>query len=233
MQQQHLELIFAAWRGLAGFDDGFRSPGLMVKTRNTTDSADTWISVVRLVDSVLVSVPGSSPHLSELSSATVDLADPRHLRAIVGKPREQLGPAQLFFFDPDHRGALELPPTATLPPSDPEIVALLDDCDAGEMRESGLQRADSKVSVVRRESEAVAAAGWETWGNSLAHMCVLTHPDQRHQGLGYEAAVDATRRAVETGLVPQWRARRGNDSSAALARRIGYELLGRQLSFRI
>jgi hypothetical protein len=44
-------------------------------------------------------------------------------------------------------------------------------------------------------------------------------------------AAEATARAVDAGLVPQWRARPA--ASIAIATALGYEWIGRQLSFDI
>ena len=188
---------------------------------------------MRLGGAVLLSVPEASPFLQDLTAADVDLADPLHLRAIVGEPREQRGPAALFFFDPLGRGRLDMAVTEILPTSDPAIAELIGTCDPSAASESSLQDVESDLSVLRSGAEVVAASGWTAWGGVVAHLGVLSHPGHRRKGLARRVSADATRRAIDAGMVPQWRAREGNDASVALASSLGFELLGRQLTFRM
>jgi GNAT superfamily N-acetyltransferase len=90
----------------------------------------------------------------------------------------------------------------------------------------------SPVFVTRAADGSVSAAcGYRIWRDTLAHMCVLTHPDHRGRGLATMVGSAATAYALDAGLVPQWRAR--VPASIAVAAALGYTMLGAQLSFRL
>lgn len=76
--------------------------------------------------------------------------------------------------------------------------------------------------------EATAAAGYEESQGILASVGVLTPPALRRSGHGTLAAAIATNDALDAGLVPQWRARRGHRGSWVVAKRLGYREIGSQ-----
>ncbi|MEV0824344.1 GNAT family N-acetyltransferase [Nonomuraea rubra] len=89
-------------------------------------------------------------------------------------------------------------------------MALLASVPEHEARESGLDEVESTVYVVVRDGpEVVAAAGYRTWLESAAHVCVLTAPGRRGRGLA---------RAV---------------ASATVARALGFREYGTQISLRL
>jgi GNAT superfamily N-acetyltransferase len=71
--------------------------------------------------------------------------------------------------------------------------------------------------------ELVSAAGFELWGDRIAHMGVVTHP--AHRGKGYAKAVVTalTRHAIEQGLVSQYRTIESNVAALSVGRALGYE----------
>ncbi|WP_347336090.1 GNAT family N-acetyltransferase [Streptomyces sp. Root1304] len=77
----------------------------------------------------------------------------------------------------------------------------------------------------------VAAAGYEAWPESTAHVSVLTAAGHRGRGLARRTASAAVAHALEAGLMPQWRAR--TVESRAVARALGFRELGVQLSVRL
>jgi len=62
---------------------------------------------------------------------------------------------------------------------------------------------------------------------------VLAAPDARGAGVGTCLGTAATRRALDRGLTPQWRAERSNEASKRVARSLGYREMGRQHSFQL
>jgi GNAT superfamily N-acetyltransferase len=229
MKPETLEAIARTWRTHLSFDGGFSSKGVSLQRRSAAD-ADAWVRVVRIGDSIAVTVPDASPVVDQLTASTNDLADPEVLRQIVNDPADQLGPAELLFFDPDNAGKLAEFSVEVLDHEDLAISELLHASEQSGAGESGVEDVREPLSVARVDGRIVAACGWELWEPTVAQICVLVHPDHRGAGLSKLVTADATRRAVEAGLVPQWRSREGNFASSGLARSIGYELLGRQLS---
>ncbi|UFN97781.1 GNAT family N-acetyltransferase [Micromonospora aurantiaca] len=84
---------------------------------------------------------------------------------------------------------------------------------------------------MRRGNHVVAAAGYQRWPGLVAHMCVLTQPNQRGRGLARAVASAAVADGLANHLLPQWRAR--PDPSRRATRALGFRQLGAQLSIRI
>jgi RimJ/RimL family protein N-acetyltransferase len=83
--------------------------------------------------------------------------------------------------------------------------------------------------VLLDDREATTAgSGYDEWEGILAHLGILVPPALRRTGLGTLAAAMATNDALDSGLVPQWRARVENAASRGLARRLGFEPVGTQ-----
>ncbi|GAA2818635.1 GNAT family N-acetyltransferase [Nonomuraea rubra] len=188
-----------------------------------------WAGVVVLDGGVLCTVP--SPELEEtmlgLLRAGTDLAQV--------PAQEVLGPATLAYLDaadflPTHlaAGGTEV---SGLPPGHAGVLALLASVPEHEARESGLDEAESTVYVVRDGPEVVAAAGYRTWLETAAHVCVLTAPGRRGRGLARAVASAAVADALAKGLLPQWRARFA--PSRRVARALGFREYGRQISLHL
>ena len=69
----------------------------------------------------------------------------------------------------------------------------------------------------------VAVAGYDVRGGLLAHVAVVTHPDHRSAGHGRAVVSLVTERALEVGLVPQYRTADAWPWSVVLAEGLGYE----------
>ena len=115
--------------------------------------------------------------------------------------------------------------------ADPLIQELLAACSPEDAAEAAIDTLTSPAFVVVRGGAALAVAGYERWPGSIAHLCVITHPAARGAGLARVVAAAATDHAVRAGLLPQWRAR--PTASRRLARALGYQSLGHQLSVRL
>ncbi len=87
--------------------------------------------------------------------------------------------------------------------------------------------------MLRRGDQVLGAAGHLGWPAAIGHLGVLVPPLMRGRGVGAGLGAAATRRALDQGLTPQWRAARTNAGSRQVARRIGYREMGRQFSFRL
>ena len=66
-------------------------------------------------------------------------------------------------------------------------------------------------------------AGYDIWDGLIAHVAVVTHPDHRSSGNGRAAASLLTDRALDAGLLPQYRTSDAWPWSVALAEGLGYE----------
>jgi len=177
-----------------------------------------WAGIVRLQDSVLATAPTSAA--ARVLHRTLD---PAALPVL-----EQLGPAALSYLSSPGR---PISPTSTVEWADEarllQLVSTVPSADAEESGIPGLRRA----AVIRQEGRIVAAAGWAPWPTQVAHLCVLSHPAVRGRGLATQVAAAATADALTAGRLAQWRARVG--PSQRIAAKLGYQVLGEQVSLRL
>ncbi|MFF3846565.1 GNAT family N-acetyltransferase [Streptomyces sp. NPDC002328] len=143
---------------------------------------------------------------------------------------EVLGPAVLAYLPADGFRPVKAR-VAAVPAGHGGIRALMEAAGPDDVAESGVGDIDSPVFVVRDGADVVAAAGYERWPASTAHMCVLTDPRHRGRGLARQAASAAVSHALAAGLLPQWRAR--PQASRRVARALGFREWGAQLSVRL
>lgn len=232
MRSEHHEAVFETWRQHLDIEEGFGAHGVSIAECSANDPNGRWVQVVRLYGSTVVVVFPDCPFGEAFLSSSGDLADPEVLRVIAGDPAETLGPAELLFFDPT-KAVDAVDGVSVVAATDARIAELVAAADAAEVSESSIEDVHVPLSVATVDGRVVAACGWEVWAPSVAHICVLTDPEHRGRGYARLVALHATRRALDLGLLPQWRSREGNAASAALAKSIGYELHGRQVSFRV
>ena len=227
-----LERAQAAWAALIGGGAGFEDGRLCVVV-----DPDPWVvragsaTVVTLGDGAVAVAPDAVA-AAHIRSAAGD-THPRRLSDLdwAGAGATTIrGPAALLFGPGSHLGPAPAPPITQLAPADPRVRALIDRAGDDEAAESGLAHVTSPVFAAAGDGGTiVAGAGYRLWPHGIAHLSVLTDPRQRRAGHGSTAAAAAIAHAVEAGLLPQWRAR--HRASQRLARSIGLELLGAQVSF--
>jgi GNAT superfamily N-acetyltransferase len=98
--------------------------------------------------------------------------------------------------------------------------------------EHGGSPLDHPCSGVVLEGELVAIAGYETWGATIAHISVVTHPEFRGRGFGRSAVAHVATRAISVGLLPQFRALESNYASIHIAESLGFCAYARSLAVR-
>ncbi|WP_416968869.1 GNAT family N-acetyltransferase [Streptomyces sp. 4F14] len=215
------------WEGLAGSGARFPADGgtQVVVSPGSRLCPPAWVGAVRIGDSALVTAPDEAT-ARRIPADFEALRPTGEAGGMPGSARDALGPAALAYLPP---GGLRV--TATAAVATPEAVRrLLETVGAEDANESGLADTDSPVFAVRSGSRLLAAAGYEVWPASTAHMCVLAAPEARGRGLATEAAAAAVRHALDAGLLPQWRARVG--ASRRVAERLGFREVGEQMSVR-
>ena len=130
-------------------------------------------------------------------------------------------------FHPARSGAVVEPVRA----DHPFVQDLLARVPVEDVDESGLADITSPAVVVRTGSATLAAAGYRVWPASTAHVGVLTATAERGRGLARAVASAAVAHSLDSGLMPQWRAR--PEASRRVARALGFLELGSQLSLRL
>jgi len=111
-----------------------------------------------------------------------------------------------------------------------QVVELLSSCVPEEQEESGIGTMPHLFGAQSDDGKTGAIAGYEVRNSKIAHMGILTMPSHRGKGFAFSAALAAAQAALETGLIPQWRCRIGNESSYRLSQQLGFHELGRQLA---
>lgn len=110
-------------------------------------------------------------------------------------------------------------------------LALEHACSREDRAEAGLSEMANTFVLLGNESpdpRPLAGSGYDIWDDRLAHMGVLTAPNQRGQGHAATAVTVAVNHAAKSGLIPQWRARTDNTASIRTALSAGFQHAGSQ-----
>ncbi|WP_432127493.1 GNAT family N-acetyltransferase [Streptomyces sp. bgisy082] len=225
------------WVDLAGTPVEFCSSGgvKIVVAPGSRLCPPSWTGIVRIGDAALVTVPSAQAAGMVDDAARKmthdEVVDVARLRAVL-PVLDVLGPASLFYlgrdgFLPAHEGT----GVEQLPIGNGGLAALLALAGEEEASESGLEDISSPAFCLRRGDEVVAAAGYRSWPQSVAHLSVLVAPHCRGRRLARTVASAAVAHALDAGLLPQWRARPYPSQRVAVA--LGFQELGAQLSIRL
>ncbi len=223
------EIVLLAWSRQLGLQDDALSTA---KDRVYVVKDDAAaISFVRLFGREIFSGPQWAADAVAAARAD-DLA--RH-STLVQLSREHsghgLGEATLYFTD--ELPAAEVPDDVSVSTDIGTARTLEALCPPDDAADAGLSRCDRHWVLVdghERTSTPLAGAGYSIWEGFLAHMTVIASPPNRGRGHARNIASVAVEEALASGLVPQWRARNGNATSHALARRLGFVPAGSQTS---
>ncbi|GIG41434.1 hypothetical protein Cph01nite_31960 [Cellulomonas phragmiteti] len=188
----------------------------------------TAVVVVRHGETVAVAAPEAA--LSRLTRlAAPELLDVASLLAALTPLRPSLlGAASLSFGD--RRTLVPVPAVAARAAPQSDVDAVVSRCSTEERDESGVLDVDMRWVVSGGGGEPAGVAGYEIWGDGLAHVGVAVAAGSRGQGVGSRVAAAAVKHAVGEGLVPQWRCRLDNVASARTGERLGLVRLGDQLA---
>ncbi|MGW2491459.1 GNAT family N-acetyltransferase [Streptomyces sp. NPDC001606] len=197
-----------------------------------------WTGIVVLGGGGIITAP--SERAAQLMAGVseklsgAELVDADRLREVltVLDVLDVLGPASLFYLDSADFLPLRGDASAVKAVADGgEPAGLLARAGEEDADESGLEDITSPAFVFCEGDEVVAAAGYRVWPQSVAHLSVLVAPGHRGRGLARAVASTAVAHALDAGLLPQWRAR--VHSSKRVARALGFQELGFQLSVRL
>jgi GNAT superfamily N-acetyltransferase len=233
-----------AWNVLAGVPGGWVSGKITIASSPASVIAPPgWVGAIRLgARSVSVGALITAPDEPQAASVRGKLGAVMPEQATdrpawgslwPSDPRHVLGPAELAYLDsPDFTPRAGEPVEAVALADISDAVAALEhDAGSDDANEVDVTDAVSPLFVIWRGTAVAAVCAYRPWIDRLAHMMVLTHPDHRGQGLAQRVATEASRYALDSGLVPQWRAR--VPASQAVARAVGYTTVGAQLSIRL
>ncbi len=228
-----VSIIQLAWSRLLGLDDGALGDGGSERLYSTDDDA-SLLTFVTLFGREVLKGPAWAVEAGrdlpgpELRSASTLLALTRDHGG------RALGEAQLYFCDalPQFDG-----PPAVVTSEAALVRALERRCPPDDVAEADLGGVEYPFVLVDGSAEAadvqptpLAGAGYDIWEGILAHIAVITPPEERRKGYAGRVAAVAVEEAMAAGLVPQWRARTDNTASQRTARRAGFLYAGTQTS---
>jgi GNAT superfamily N-acetyltransferase len=156
--------------------------------------------------------------------APQELVQTEFLSGVFGSDIERvIGPAWLGYADPTDFRPAPLEAVRLLEPDDERALRrLAEECDATEWEHSGLEFDRPPVYGCFRGSEIASAAGYELWGEKIAHVGVVTHPVHRGQGFGKAVVSGIAGHALRDGLIAQYRTLQSNLASMAIGRVLGF-----------
>lgn len=229
-----LATVRRLWQGLASPTARF-SAGRVAVVVNAGSMAcpPGWIGVVEIDGSALAIVPDDET----AKRLSIDAEPPRTVGTLEFlssrvQVAEVLGPATLDYLLPGRFTPAEEIDVVASKASDPAIESLLSKVGEDEASESGIFGITSPLFSVREGGRVLAVAGYRSWPLHVAHVTALTAPEARGTGLATRLASTAVEHALAAGLLPQWRAADTNPGSRAVARKLGFSAVGRQLSVR-
>ena len=159
---------------------------------------------------------------------------PALVEAIFGqRVAARVGPAYVGYTDLKHFRPAFLSGTRGLTTQDEKAInALRDACTVEEWEHGGSEFRPTEMAGVFKGHELAALASYQIWGQQIAHISIVTHPDFRRRGYATAAVGSLTQTVLERTLVPQYRTLEGNVPSMAVARRLGFVHYATSLAIR-
>jgi GNAT superfamily N-acetyltransferase len=145
-------------------------------------------------------------------------------RLLAPEVRGVLGPAQVKYADATTFQFAPHEACRMLAVGDEEEHrALVESLSAEERAQIGYEGKGGLAFGAFENGELRAAASYEIWNGTIAHLMVATHPDARGRGFGRAVLSELAEHALALGLVLQYRALAVNERSLRLARALGFE----------
>jgi GNAT superfamily N-acetyltransferase len=217
------------WCTLAG-DEGALLPGTTTVVRGSRGLCPPgWTGVVRLGDAWLIEAGDADDRAIDVLRSLGDPSEPAQVVDAL-RPARTLGPGELAYLPVDGE-VVDLDrghPVRAVP--GPSLRSWLDTLPEGDVGESSVEDMDEAL-VLHRGEQLLGAAGHLVWPADIGHVGLLVAPEERGRGVGSCLAAAATRRVLDRGLSPQWRAATWNAASRRVAANVGYREMGRQFSF--
>lgn len=137
-----------------------------------------------------------------------------------------------YYLDPERFSpapALDAFPTRPVDPArdDALLRELLDACSEEDIEnaEIDLKDPDAVIYGSFHEGRMVAYAGHRYWGENIADIGVLTHPDFRQHGLGKAGVTTLCRWCIDNEVIPMYRVESEHFRSRKIAEALGFDML--------
>ena len=146
---------------------------------------------------------------------------------------ERIGPAWLGYADAKSLRSVEATATRMLTENDRAAVAQLREaCTPLDWEHGGSSLDRDPVAGTFADGLLVALAGYETWGERIAHIAIVAHPAYRGRGFARAAVAAIARHGLSNGLVLQYRTLESNTASRRIADSLGFIHVANSLAIR-
>lgn len=187
---------------------------------------------------LIVSIPPAdyTKYKRRFAALTIAALDDRALlTSILGvRIDRMIGPAWIGYLDQ----AISLPRAALAP----RLLTSADDAayhafraavPAEEWEHGGSAANTTRLAGTFVADTLVALAGYERWGEVVAHISIVCHPAYRGHGYGRSAVSLIAQTALQRGLIPQYRTLFRNAPSMRIAEQLGFVGYADQLAIRL
>jgi hypothetical protein len=140
-----------------------------------------------------------------------------------------IGEARLAYGDEATLHLVATDGVETVDDADPRLAALRAAADPLDWREAPVDEPGARRFGAVEDGALVASANVRVWAATIAHLGIFTASHARRRGLAARVGSAAAQYSLEVGCVPQWRSRMSNVTSAGVAERLGFVVVGRQL----
>jgi RimJ/RimL family protein N-acetyltransferase len=155
-------------------------------------------------------------------------------RRVGDRAARLIGPAALAYADDATLRPLPVAGTRLLSAADELAHAALQAaCAAEEWEHGGSELGLLPLAGRFVRGELVALAGYELWGEQIAHIAVVTHPAYRGRGYGSEAVSLLAETLVARGMIAQYRTLCANTPSIRLGATLGFVPYAETLAIRL
>jgi GNAT superfamily N-acetyltransferase len=164
-----------------------------------------------------------------------ELLDLVYMARVAGVPPAQaIGPALVAYADAATLRPLPTAGTRLLTALDEEAhTTLAAACDPTEWAHGGSEFGLLPLAGRFVRERLVALAGYEAWGEQIAHIAVITHPAHRGQGYGAEVVSLLAETVIARGMLAQYRTLRANTPSLRLGASLGFAPFAETLAVRL
>ncbi len=171
--------------------------------------------------------------LAALAPASL-LDAPALARRLGLDPQRLIGPASLAYADTESLRPLPTPGARLLTTADEAAYEKLRKaCPPIEWGHGGSEMGLLPLAGQFARGRLVALAGYEIWGERIAHIAVITHPTQRGKGHGAAVVSLLAETVVARGMVAQYRTLSANAPSMRIAAGLGFAPYAQTLAVRL
>jgi GNAT superfamily N-acetyltransferase len=188
-------------------------------------------------DTLIISVPPAEyvlyrAHFASLTSADFDdvaaltRQSPPAISHVIGPA--WIGYAAVETFRPDQHGSARLLTSA----DEPALLRFRAACPTVDWEHGGSTFGTHPLAGQFIGDALVALAGYELWGEHIAHISVVTLPAYRGQRYGAAVVSVLAETALSQRLIPQYRTLHANTPSIRLAAALGFVAYAESIAFR-